>query len=272
MVQSEPLQDISISRPTARVSWGVPVPGDPTQTVYVWLDALIGYATASGGHSWPPDLHVVGKDILRFHTLYWPAFLIAAGLDPPRAVHCHSHWTSAGAKMSKSRGNVIRPETAASALTVDGLRYFLLREAVAHDDADYDEVRATKLVNAELADTFGNLVSRCSAPALNARLTSGLGRPEGEAANALVERLRRLPEAVAPLYDKLEVHHGVDGVMAVLRAGNGFFEAERPWELARSGDGEAARRLSQVLRATTETLRVCSTCCSRWYLGWLTGC
>lgn len=136
----EPLPDISISRPQARVSWGIEVPGDPTQSVYVWLDALVNYLTVTGyphpefGQRWPPTVQVLGKDILKFHGIYWPAFSIAAGLEPPRQLLVHSHWTVDNQKMSKSKLNVVDPNERATLYTHEGLRFFLLREGVAHSD------------------------------------------------------------------------------------------------------------------------------------------
>ncbi|XP_023289126.1 methionine--tRNA ligase, mitochondrial [Orussus abietinus] len=135
------LEDLSISRPSERVPWGIPVPGNASHSIYVWLDALVNYLTSVGypDHKfqrfWPPSVQVIGKDILKFHGVYWPAFLIAAGLEPPASILCHSHWTVESEKMSKSKGNVISPIIAASTFTAPGLRYFLLREAVPHKDA-----------------------------------------------------------------------------------------------------------------------------------------
>lgn len=136
----EPLPDISVSRPTSRVHWGIRVPEDDSQTVYVWLDALVNYLTCAGypnaqyQSSWPPSLQVIGKDILKFHGIYWPAFLLAAGLEPPKQLLVHSHWTVDDKKMSKSKFNVVDPLERSKIYTSEGMRYFLLREGVAHSD------------------------------------------------------------------------------------------------------------------------------------------
>lgn len=134
----DPLPDISVSRPASRVNWGVTVPRDDSHTVYVWLNALVNYLTCVGYpeavSEWPPTLQVIGKDILKFHGIYWPAFLMAAGLEPPKQLLCHSHWTVDGQKMSKSKLNVVDPSEQANVYTADGMRYFLLREAVLHSD------------------------------------------------------------------------------------------------------------------------------------------
>lgn len=134
----EDLPDISVSRPSHRMTWGIDVPNDPSQKVYVWLDALTNYLTVAGYPGklkvWPPNLHVIGKDILKFHGIYWPAFLIAANLEPPKQLFVHSHWTVDGQKMSKSKKNVIDPFERANIYTIEGIRYFLMREGVAHSD------------------------------------------------------------------------------------------------------------------------------------------
>lgn len=187
----EPLPDISISRPISRVSWGIPVPTDPSQSVYVWLDALVNYLTVVGypkegyGVQWPPTVQVLGKDILKFHGIYWPAFLLAAKMEPPRQLLVHSHWTVDNQKMSKSKFNVVDPAERAELYTHEGLRYFLLREGVAHSDGskyalngivcvanvfcfeDYSDTKVLRILNSELADTLGNLLSRCCGKALN---------------------------------------------------------------------------------------------------------
>lgn len=134
----EDLPNISISRPASRMQWGIDVLDDPSQKIYVWLDALVNYLTVTGypnlPRSWPVNVHVIGKDILKFHGIYWPAFLIAAGLEPPRQLLVHSHWTVDGQKMSKSKQNVIDPMERAKTYTIEGMRYFLLREGVQHSD------------------------------------------------------------------------------------------------------------------------------------------
>lgn len=138
MLYQENLPDLSISRPSARMTWGIPVPNDNTQNIYVWLDALTNYLTVSGYPDkikvWPPNVQVIGKDILKFHGIFWPAFLIAANMDPPEQLLVHSHWTVDGQKMSKSKNNVINPMEKSKVYTFEGIRYFLLREGVQHSD------------------------------------------------------------------------------------------------------------------------------------------
>ncbi|KRT86848.1 tRNA synthetase, partial [Oryctes borbonicus] len=175
-VTKENLPDVSVSRPCTRVHWGIKVPDDETQTVYVWLDALVNYLTVAGYPSiedekfkriWPPDVQVIGKDILKFHGIYWPAFLMAADLEPPKTILCHSHWTVDDQKMSKSKNNVVCPIQTSETYTTDGLRYFLLREGVAHSDGNYSEEKLRRILNSELADTLGNLLNRCCGATVN---------------------------------------------------------------------------------------------------------
>ncbi|MEM7023085.1 MAG: methionine--tRNA ligase, partial [Pseudomonadota bacterium] len=161
------LQDLSVSRTS--FSWGVPVPNDPHHVVYVWLDALTNYMTALGYPDteaeayrtfWPADVHVVGKDILRFHAIYWPAFLLAAGLEPPRRVFAHGWWTNEGQKISKSLGNVIDPIQLIDTYGLDQTRYFLLREVPFGNDGDFSREAMITRMNRDLANDYGNLVQR----------------------------------------------------------------------------------------------------------------
>uniref|UniRef100_A0A182LZ77 Methionine--tRNA ligase, mitochondrial n=1 Tax=Anopheles culicifacies TaxID=139723 RepID=A0A182LZ77_9DIPT len=236
----EPLPDISISRPMNRVSWGIPVPSDPTQSVYVWLDALVNYLTIAGypkesfrAH-WPPTVQVLGKDILKFHGIYWPAFLMAANLEPPQQLLVHSHWTVDNQKMSKSKQNVVDPNERAELYTHDGLRYFLLREGVAHSDG-------------KLADTLGNLLSRCCGKALNA--ASIFPAVDMEAFEALkeVDATKRMLEALEEM--------PVDTVIHLLHTANNFFETTAPWKLKKSDNLADRAKLNAILSLTMEVLR-----------------
>ena len=165
----QPLRDISISRSSDRAkNWGVPVPGDPTQRMYVWFDALNIYQSGIGfgwdekmyEKWWPADVHVIGKGITRFHTIYWPAFLLSAGLKLPKSIFVHGYFTVNGQKMSKSVGNVIDPFEMIKKYGADALRYYLLREIPSSSDGDFSERRFKELYNAELANGLGNLVAR----------------------------------------------------------------------------------------------------------------
>src|SRR5215470_6179103 len=161
------LLDLSVSRTSFK--WGVPVPGDPAHIMYVWLDALINYITATGfpdlesatyKRFWPADLHMVGKDILRFHAVYWPAFLMAAELPPPRRVFAHGWWTNEGQKISKSLGNIIDPLKLIERYGLDPVRYFLMREIPFGQDGDFSHRAMVQRMNGDLANDFGNLAQR----------------------------------------------------------------------------------------------------------------
>lgn len=159
------LKDLSVSRRRDRVSWGIPVPFDENHTIYVWFDALTNYLTAVGYPDnltdfWPADIHVVGKDILRFHAVYWPAFLMSAGLELPKKVFAHGWWTVEGHKMSKSLGNVVDPFKACDRYGVDQLRYFLMREVPFGLDGDFSDTGIVNRINSDLANDLGNLLSR----------------------------------------------------------------------------------------------------------------
>ncbi|KAI9585081.1 methionine--tRNA ligase, mitochondrial [Glossina fuscipes] len=282
---NEPLLDISISRPINRVSWALPVPNDPTQTIYVWFDALVNYLTSVGypdgkyAEFWPPNIQVIGKDILKFHGVYWPAFLIAAGMEPPRQLYVHSHWTVDGQKMSKSKNNVIDPTIAAKTYTMEGLRYFLLREGTAHSDANYCSVKAMRILNAELADTLGNLLSRVCSKALNprqvyprfhtAQLREILKTNNGR---QLRDVLQHFEAKCTQHFNDGNFYMGADLIMSTLHAANRFLEFSRPWELKlKISDLDIDKRVSlpmpqcdenclkleTIIAMTMDTLRVC---------------
>ncbi|KAG8228170.1 hypothetical protein J437_LFUL014405 [Ladona fulva] len=295
MIEEVSLGDLSISRPIERIHWGIPVPGDPSQCIYVWVDALANYLTVakvfdddSEGNelnlkNWPPDIQVIGKDILKFHGIYWPSLLIAAGLEPPKSLFVHSHWTVDGEKMSKSRGNVVDPFDRADAYTPDGLRYFLLREGVAHSDGNYSDKKIVNILNSELADTFGNLLNRCTGKSLNPnqefpslkqsdidKLYKSNDQTQSETCEKLLESLTALPDKVRIYYSSQEFHRVADAVMEVLRITNKFFEAQRPWDTAKrlkmlykEKDRNDAlidttqAELNAILSLSMESLRIC---------------
>lgn len=257
--------DISVSRPTSRVHWGIPVPGDESQTVYVWLDALVNYLTTSGYPDlqvWPPSVQVIGKDILKFHGIYWPAFLLANGLDLPKMLFVHSHWTVDGDKMSKSLGNVICPLEAAQRFTAEGLRYFLLREGTPHTDSNYSETKALRILNSELADTLGNLLNRCCAKSINKNQEFPEFSVEcyeqycKEAAAELILSVNMLQDEVKRHYLDFNFYRGISIIISTLHAANKFFELSRPWELRKNETSKD--HLDCVLHLTMETLRICA--------------
>jgi methionyl-tRNA synthetase len=252
------LQDISMSR--AGQSWGIPLPWDPGSVVYVWFDALINYASAVGlGWSsemlerwWPADLHIVGKDITRFHAVFWPAMLMAAGLPLPRRVFGHGFMTIDGQRMSKTLGTIIDPIEAADRLGVDPLRLYLVKEIAFGGDGDFSWKRYDERYNVDLANNLGNLVSRVSAMA--ARYRQGRLAPTG----APSESLARLGEQAAADYrhamDGFALHEGAAAAFRIIDGTNEFIAATAPWALAK--DPASADRLTQVLFDAAEAIRL----------------
>ncbi|KAL0175602.1 hypothetical protein M9458_027932 [Cirrhinus mrigala] len=265
------IPDLSVSRQKSRLQWGIPVPGDPEQTIYVWLDALVNYLTVVGypqNHSqwWTAAHHVVGKDILKFHAIYWPAFLMAAGLPLPQTIYVHSHWTVEGKKMSKSLGNVINPLDAIEKFTVDGLRYFLLRQGVPDSDCDYYDDKVIKMCNSELADALGGLLNRCTAPSLNPtqlypRFSNAcfpkerLGGKSVSDDYRMVEAVSVLPLIVEQHFENLHVYKALEAISACVRLTNGFVQRHAPWKLDRKVP-EDQQWLDTILHVSLECLRM----------------
>ncbi|MCW8084623.1 methionine--tRNA ligase [Sabulicella glaciei] len=252
------LSDLSISRTSFR--WGVPVPGDDAHVMYVWLDALTNYITALGwpeeGEAWkfwPADVHFVGKDILRFHAIYWPAFLMAAGLEPPRRVFAHGWWTNEGQKISKSLGNVIDPVSLVEEYGLDPVRYFLLREVPFGQDGDFSRTALANRTNGELADVLGNLANRTLTliqKNCEAKLPAPAA-PEGE----LGALLGDLPGRVGAHLERQDFHLALEAAFAAARAANAYITTEAPWALRKTDPA----RMAQVLRRLHDALRVLAT-------------
>jgi methionyl-tRNA synthetase len=251
------LHDLSISRKKLR--WGIPVPGDAEHVVYVWLDALVNYVSALGSFDppseafrtfWPADVHIIGKDILRFHAVYWPAFLLSAGLPLPRQLFVHGWWTVEGQKMSKSLGNVVRPAQLREAYGVDPTRYFLLRDFPFGADGDFSRDAVAARYNAELANDLGNLLNRtltmCSRYLGGTAPVPVVPGPLGDvAAAALAEHARAMRE--------LAFSRACEAVLALVRAGNKYIDENAPWALHKAGETE---KLAAVLGAVCEALRL----------------
>jgi methionyl-tRNA synthetase len=256
------LRDLSISRTS--FTWGIPVPDAPGHVMYVWLDALNNYVTACGfpdetaprWHYWPADAHFVGKDILRFHAIYWPAFLMAAGLDVPRRVSSNGWWTVDGEKMSKSLGNVIEPRQLVATYGLDQVRYFLLREKPFGADGTLSHQALVTRINVELANDLGNLAQRSLA--LIARNCEGrLPRrgPPTEDDTALLEVARALPEALRERLDRQLFHEALEEAWKVVRAANVYVDRQAPWALRRTDQA----RMAAVLRVLADVLRTIAT-------------
>ena len=259
------LNDLSVSRTTFK--WGVPVPGDEDHIMYVWLDALTNYITAAGYPDtdsadfqkfWPADLHMVGKDILRFHAVYWPAFLMAAGIELPKRVYAHGWWTNEGEKISKSLGNVIDPMELANRYGLDQVRYFMLREVPFGNDGDFSHTAMVNRMNGELANDFGNLAQRVLS--MTAKNCDGIVPTPGALDSddtALLGQSYALLDAVRALIDRQQFHNALEAIWVVIRAANGYVDRQAPWKLKK----EDPARMATVLYVLGETIRHLSILC-----------
>src|SRR6516165_4503517 len=253
------LQDLSISRTT--FDWGVRVPGNSRHVMYVWVDALTNYITAVGypdvestkfHRYWPADLHVIGKDIVRFHAVYWPAFLLSAGLVVPRGIFSHGFLFNRGQKMSKSVGNVIDPFALADAYGVDQLRYFFLREVPFGQDGTYSHEAIVNRINADLANDLGNLAQRSLT--MVARQFAGILPKPGAfsaADNAILALADNMIALAREAMKTQQLHQVLNAVWAVVAEANRYFAGEAPWALAKTDP----LRQGTVLYVTAEVLR-----------------
>lgn len=252
------LRDLSVSRTT--FSWGIKVPGNPEHVVYVWIDALTNYLTALGfpeGEGmcyWPADVHLIGKDILRFHAVYWPCMLMAAGLPLPKRIFAHGWWTVEGEKMSKSKGNVVRPAELLNEMDADVVRYFLLREVPFGLDGDFSHTALKQRYNSELANDVGNLLNR-SLAMLQKYRNGRLGEvgEERQIDRSLLAQVEATQRSVAKAMSQQAFHEALEQVNKLVRFGNRYVEENAPWSLARQGDDA---RLDTVLYHLIETLRL----------------
>jgi methionyl-tRNA synthetase len=256
------LRDLPISRTT--FSWGIPVPDAPGHVMYVWLDALQNYVTACGfpdsdaarWRFWPADVHFVGKDIIRFHAVYWPAFLMAAGLPVPKRVTSNGWWVVDGEKMSKSLGNVIEPRKLVETFGVDQIRYFLLREKPFGADGSLSHQAIISRINVELANDLGNLAQRSLS--LIARNLGGVLPARGldtEADTALWSAAAALPGLLRETMERQTFHEGLEEIWKVIRSANSYIDHQAPWALNRTDKA----RMGEVLRLLIDTLRVIAT-------------
>ena len=253
------LHDLSVSRTTFK--WGVPVPNDPAHIMYVWLDALTNYITAAGypdteaaGYKryWPADLHMVGKDILRFHAVYWPAFLMAAGLEPPKRVFAHGWWTNEGQKISKSLGNVIDPLALIEEFGLDQTRYFLMREVPFGNDGDFRRDGLIQRINSELANGFGNLAQRTlSFCAKNANASVPAPGPLAELDEALLVQADSLLDRMRAARDGQGLHVALQAWYDLVDAANKYIDVAAPWTLRKTDPA----RMNTVLWVLLECIR-----------------
>ncbi|KAI3995065.1 hypothetical protein MKX01_020837 [Papaver californicum] len=260
------LRDFSISR--ASVDWGIPVPSDEKQTIYVWFDALLGYVSALSqeqekptlqhaiSSGWPASLHLIGKDILRFHAVYWPAMLMSAGLSLPKMVFGHGFLTKDGMKMGKSLGNTLEPNDLVLRFGSDAVRYFFLRQVELGNDGDYSEERFVNIVNAHLANTIGNLLNRtlgllkknCNSTLIVDSVTAA----EGSALKGTVEKL---VETSKDHYENLSLSLACEAVLEIGNAGNLYMDERAPWSLFKKG-GDASEAAAKDLVLILEVVRI----------------
>jgi methionyl-tRNA synthetase len=263
------LRDLSISRSTFQ--WGIPVPGDPKHVIYVWLDALANYITALGygspdpkdqqrlHHYWPADVHMIGKEIVRFHCVYWPAFLMAAEMPLPKSIVAHGWLLFEQDKMSKSRGNIVRADTIIDILSLDALRYFLLREIVFGQDGSFSFDALVGRYNSDLANDYGNLASRTLTMIQRyfrgevPYPSAGSRTPADTAISHLAEQVIRDSSA---LFDEYQFSRALESLWSLIAAVNKYIVENEPWALAEKLEQENRSRLGTVLYTAAEALRV----------------
>jgi methionyl-tRNA synthetase len=264
------LRDLSISRST--FTWGIPVPDDPKHVIYVWLDALANYITAIGYGSshagaqeafkkfWPADVQMIGKEIVRFHCVYWPAFLMAAGLPVPKAIVAHGWLLFEESKMSKSRGNIVRTETILVVLGADALRYFLLREVVFGQDGSFSFDALVQRYNSDLANGLGNLASR-TLTMINRYFKGEVPYPSSGASRTgaddlIAEAARKTIREYGTLFDQFQFSRALEAAWALIAAVDKYIVENQPWALGEKQDEDSRSRLATVLYTAAEALRI----------------
>ena len=245
------LQDLSISRTTLK--WGIPVPVEGTHVFYVWFEALIGYLSAvRDGDQWPADLHLVGKEIVRFHAVFWPAFLMAADLPLPKAVFAHGWLLFENDKMSKSRGNIVRTDPIRQVIGIEALRYFLFREIVFGSDGAFSYDALIARYNSDLANGLGNLVNRTLTMVKQYRG----GVPPAQFDTEIGSAAAQVIETVGACFDRFEFSKGLEAIWQLVAMADKFIVEQAPWKLARAEDGESQQQLDIALGTAAETVRV----------------
>lgn len=262
------LQDLSVSRPSSRLQWGIRVPDDDSQTIYVWLDALINYITATGyphgdgdKHKlWPPNVQVIGKDIVRFHCIYWPAFLMALDLPLPRGFLTHAHWTMGSTKMSKSLGNGVNPFLAIERYGLDTIRYFMVHDGGIVDDADYDNSYIVEKYKKGLQDGLGNLMARIvrgrkwSVGTAVKHMASQKSVEASALTAALIDKIAKTVTVADEAMDHLNPRLALQTIMQLVYEGNKYFADAAPWDLTK--DANTKHQLHEVIFAASETARI----------------
>ncbi|HEY4476029.1 MAG TPA: methionine--tRNA ligase [Candidatus Paceibacterota bacterium] len=257
-----PLRDISISRSNERAkNWGVPVPGDDSQRLYVWFDALniyqsgVGFGFDEGQYSkwWPADVHVIGKGIMRFHAVYWPAFLLSAGLLLPKTVFVHGYITIDGQKMSKSLGNVVDPFALVEKYGADAVRYFFLREIPSAEDGDFTEEKFRVRYNADLAAGLGNLAARVLTMAHNVGVKASSNSKEMKHAG-MKDLIDKTQKEVQEALSDFRFNAALESIWKVIHACDRLIEQERPWSLDPARDQEKQKETIKTLLVVLATL------------------
>ena len=258
------LKDLSVSRHKSRLKWGIPVPDDEDHVMYVWLDALTNYITALGYPDensdnfkkfWPADYHVIGKDITRFHAIYWPAFLMAANLPLPKTIWAHGFINIEGEKMSKSVGNVLSPDDLVETYGLDQIRHFLMREIPHGNDGNFAHEQAVQRINADLANGIGNLAQR-TLSMIHKNCDAQIPTPQDftEEDQELLDKAYTMLGAVSPLFDEMKINRALEHIWGVVSASDAYVDAQAPWTLKK----ENPDRMATVLYVLAETIRCIS--------------
>lgn len=257
----QPLGDLCISRPKSRMDWGIEIPFDKDYVTYVWFDALINYISIPGYGSdekkfktwWPADVHLIGKDILTTHAVYWPTMLFSIGIDLPETIFAHGWWLTGDAKMSKSLGNVVNPLDLIEQYGVDAVRYYLMREMVLGQDANFTVDSFIKRFNSDLANDFGNLLNRVSG-LINKNFDGNIPQ-EGkltDAEKSVVDLAGKLHEQVRAQVIAYRVQDAIEEILKLVRLVNGYIEKQAPWKVAK----ENLNRAGTILYTAAEALRI----------------
>tara|TARA_B100000965_G_scaffold155071_2_gene129096 strand:+ start:473 stop:1963 length:1491 start_codon:yes stop_codon:yes gene_type:complete len=257
----QPLSDLCISRPKSRLNWGIELPFDDEYVTYVWFDALINYLTATGygeddlsyNKWWPADCHLIGKDILTTHAVYWPTMLLSAGIPLPKTIFAHGWWLSDSSKMSKSVGNVVNPLDLIEEYGVDPVRYYLMREMVLGQDANFTMESFIKRYNSDLANDYGNLLNRIST--LIKKNYDGLIPDKGEQTSSeeeIIKSAEALLNGMSNKIKEMKINDSIEDIMKFVRSINKYMEEQKPWKLIKEDKVGAGT----VLYTAGESMRV----------------